>query len=187
MQKSNYKDDLKKVIDSKQLVEIDLSLTGKLDHFIAYILDANDDFLTVARISNDLTVQGVTICRMSDVETIQTETGFVKDLSKGITDDSLLKKVKVETEKVKNLTFGGFISAFENTKTIIEITTQDDENFTGRIVNNDNKRFLILDEYFPGDHGRFARTYINPAIITSFTVGGTWLETITRSVADQNL
>jgi hypothetical protein len=185
MKNFDFQTDLKRVIDSKLLVEINLGLGGNLNHVVAYIINANDDYLTFARISNDATLQGVTICLMRDIESIQTETKFIKELMKDITDDSLYQRVKKDIDKIKDFTFLGFISAFEATNTIIDITSEN-ESYTGRVFAHDDK-ILVIDEYYAEDDGRFARSYINPSIITSITVGGTWLKIIARSLADKGI
>ncbi|MDQ3008165.1 MAG: hypothetical protein M3Q81_01060 [bacterium] len=185
MKKFNYNDELRDIIDTKRLVEINLGLSSPLDHCIAYLLDANDDYLTFARISNDIALQGITICRMDDMEAIEADTGFINELQKGITNNSLHTEVSDDIKGVKEFSFKGFISAFEATKTIIDITSEN-RSFTGRLAGYD-KKILAIDEYYAEDNKRFSRTYINPANITAITVSGTWLKIISRSLTDNNI
>jgi len=184
MKKFNYKDELKKMIDGKQLVEV--NFRGDTEHAVAYIMDVNDDYLTFARISNDATLQGVIICLTRDLESIQVETNFINELSKYVADDSIHGEALEILEKVREFSFEGIISAFEGTETLIEVTTVDNDNFSGKVIALDDTA-LVLDEYYPQDHGRFARTYLNPSLFLRVTVGGTWLKIISRSIADKNL
>ena len=180
-----FQDEVQKIIDAKKLVEVDLLLGGKFDHFIAFLIHVNDDYLTFARVSNDVTLQGVTICRMESLESIQTETGFVRELRKSLPDDTLFKESLKEVQLVKDFTFQGFTSAFVDTDRVLDVTSEN-EGFTGKVIAYDES-ILLLDEYYAEDEERFARTYINPAIITTITVGGTWLKLIERSLAAKAL
>jgi hypothetical protein len=184
MKKFNYKDELKKMITTKQLVEVNLRGDGA--HAVAYIMDASDEYLTFARISNEAVLQGVMICLTRDLESIQIETKFISELAKDIKDDSLHQEAAKILKDVKKFSFKGIASAFEGTETLIEVTTVDKDNFSGKVIALDDDA-LLLDEYYPQDHGRFARTYLNPSVFRCITVGGTWLKITSRSIADKNL
>ena len=184
MKKFDYQDELKKIIDTKQLVEV--NLRGDTEHAVAYIIDINDEYLTFARIGNDATLQGVIICLTNNLESIQVETNFINELSKDIRDDSLHTEALKIIEGVKKFSFKGVVSTFEGTETLIEVTTVDNENYSGKVIALDD-RAMVFDEYYPQDHGRFARTYLNPSLFSRVTIGGTWLKIISRSVADKNL
>ncbi len=179
MKKFNYKDELKKFIDSKQLVEV--NFRGDKEHAVAYIMDANDEYLTFARISNDASLQGVIICLTRDLESIQVETKFIDELSKDIGDDSLHNEALKALENVKKFSFEGIVSAFVGTETLIEVTTVDNDNYSGKVIALDATA-MVLDEYYPQDPGRFARTYLNPSLLLRVTVGGTWLKITSRSL-----
>ncbi|MDQ3008642.1 MAG: hypothetical protein M3Q81_03525 [bacterium] len=79
------------------------------------------------------------------------------------------------TKDVKKFTF-------EGTETLIEVTTVDNANRSGKVIAMDDT-IIALDEHYPQDPGRFARTYIYPSQILCITVGGTWLNIIARSIA----
>lgn len=183
MKKFNFQEELKRLIESKQLVELNLNLEGKLGHGVGYIIDANEEYITFARVTNDATLEGVTICLTQGIESIETETNFTKELAKDITNDALYQEAIKNVEKVKKFSFLGFVSAFENTPAIVDISSEN-QNYTGRIIDHDDE-MLVIDEYFAEDFGRFSRSYINPSIITSITVGGTWLKIIARSLSDK--
>ncbi len=180
----NYNDELQKMITSKQLVEFNLH--GDTEHSVSYILNANDEYVTFAKITNDATLQGVIICLTSSLESIQIETRFIGELVKDIQDDSVHQEAVNILKDVKTFSFEGISSAFAGTDTMLEVTTEDNVNFTGKVIALDDTA-LVLDEYYSQDDGRFARTYLNPSQISRITVGGTWLKIITRSVADKNL
>jgi hypothetical protein len=183
MKKFNYRDELKKIIASKQLVEVNFRHDS--EHAVSYILNANDEYLTFARISNSATLQGVITCLTRDLESIQVGTTFITELSKDIQDDSLHTEASKLLENVKKFSFEGIVSAFEGTDTIIEVTTVDNDNFSGKVIALDD-RAMVLDEYYPQDPGRFARTYLNPSLLLRVTVGGPWLKIISRSITNTN-
>lgn len=185
MNKFDFQSELKTIIDKRQLVEIDLNMNGKLDHFIAYLIDVNEDYITFARISNDLALQGVTMCLLTNVQDIQVETKFVAELRKGISDDSLNEEAKKEVENVREFTFKGFFTAFEGTETLIDINLEG-AGFTGRVVGIDDS-VVAVDEYYAEESTRFSRTFINPLTLVSVTVGGTWLKIIARSLVEKNV
>lgn len=186
MKNFDFQNELKKIINGKQIIEVDLNHNShELSHVKGYIVDTNDDYLIIARITNDLTLDGVTIYRMEDVESIQVETSFLKELNKGIVDDSLYQEAVEYTKDVKKISFRDFITAFEGSKTLIDVTTESGSH-TGRVFAHDEK-ILVIDEYYVEDDGRFARSYINPKVITSITVGGAWLKIIQRSLADKKI
>ncbi len=183
MKKFNYKDELNRIISSKQLVEV--NFRGDGEHAVAYLMGANDEYITFARINNDANLQGVITCLSRDLESIQLETNFIYELSKFINGDTLYKEAASILKDVKKFSFEGIVSAFVDTQMPIEVTTVDNDNFSGRVVGFDEMA-MVIDEYYPQDHGRFARTYLNPSLIRCITVGGAWLKIISRSIEDKS-
>ncbi|MEP7167560.1 MAG: hypothetical protein ABI758_06720 [Candidatus Woesebacteria bacterium] len=184
MKKFNYQDKLQEIIARRELVEV--NLRADTDHAVAFIMDANDEYLTFARISNDASLIGVVICLTSDLESIQVETTFIGELAKFIDAESLHNDALKVLEHVKKFSFEGVVSSCVDSEMVIEITTSDNQNFSGRIIALDHQA-MVIDEYYPQDHGRFARTYLNPSIISRITMGGTWQKIISRSISDKNL
>lgn len=180
----DYQDELKKLITAKQLVEV--SLIGAPTYKVAYLLSANDDYLTFAEISSSATFSGVILCRMNQVDWISSESLYVDELSKQITDESLYKQATDNIKNFKKFTPSGFITAFAGTSTIIELTDEDENVFAGRIVGH-GEQHLLVDEYYAENQQRFARKYFNIANISRMAVDVPWLRTISRSLADKNL
>jgi hypothetical protein len=183
MKQFDYQAELKKIIETKQLVEVDIDGPG---HGVAYILNANDEYLTFAKINNNAALDGVIICPMTDVNYVQTDTTFISELAKHITGKDLHQQAIKVVDGIKEFTFEGFISGLENTRTIIEFTDKDEDSFSGRILGH-NDKIIVVDEYYTEDSGRFARSYVNRATISRIVVASPWLNIITRSLADKNL
>lgn len=180
MNKFSYQNALKEIIDNRQLVEI--NVRDDDERSTAYLLDINDEYLVFARVTNDATLGGVTICLVSDLESIQTQTRFAEALSTLVKSDSLLKEAQQYLKSVKKTSFKDFVSAFKDDQALVDVKTIDSA-FTGRIIDFDNQ-ILVLDEFYIEESVSFARTYLNPSTITSITVGGSWLNVVSRSLSE---
>ena len=82
MQQFDYQAELKKIIDGKQLVEV--YLHDAPTYKVAYILSANNEYLTFAEVSSSATFSGVIICHLSDVDSVRAETPYLGELAKQI-------------------------------------------------------------------------------------------------------
>jgi hypothetical protein len=185
MQTFNFQTQLQELISERQLLEINFNLLEGLSHLKGYLLDVNDEYLLMASITNDLTLQGVTMCLRKDVISFQIETNFLMELQKGLTDDEVFQQAIAFTKKINATSFLGFISALECSPTLVTIVTET-ESYTGRVISHDDE-MLVLDEYYAEDTGRFARTFLNPSHIISITTGGAWLGIIERSLQDKQI
>jgi len=184
MQQFDYQAELKKIIDGKQLVEV--YLHDAPTYKVAYILSANNEYLTFAEVSSSATFSGVIICHLSDVDSVRAETPYLGELAKQIKDNFIYEQALRDTEGVKEFTFKGFVLAFENTNNIVELTLGNDDTVAGRIVAQDDK-VIALDEYTAENDRRLARTYFNKDVVVRLAIDVPWLRTISRSLADKNL
>ncbi|MBI1872237.1 hypothetical protein HYS10_02330 [Candidatus Collierbacteria bacterium] len=184
MKKFDFQTELKRIIDSRQLVEVNLH--GAPTYLVAYILSANDKYLTFAVVSSSATLTGVTICHMVDVDSISIETIYLSELAKQISDDSIYQQALKDVQNIKEFTFDGFASGLENTKTLVEITTDNDDNISGRIAGHSDD-ILILDEYSSESDRRIRRTYFNRETIVRISLDVAWIRTISRSLDDKNI
>lgn len=184
MDQINYFSELKKIADSKQLVEINLH--GAPTFKVGYILGSNEDFLTFAEVHSSAAYAGTIICRMEDIESIKTETLYLAELVKRIKDDSIYSQAIEDTKNIKDNTFDGFIASFISTDTIVEVTNTNEETYAGRLVGHDSD-VLVLDEYYSEYPKRLAHTYLNKAYISRLAISVPWLITISRSLVDKNL
>lgn len=180
----NYQSELQKIIDGKQLVEVNLH--GAPTYLVAYILSANDEFLTLGVVSSSATFTGVTICRTDDVDSISVESIYLSELVKQISANSIYEQAIDDIKDITELTFDGFAAGLEGTKTLVEITTDNDDNIAGRIVSH-NDNVLVLDEYSSESDRRLRRTYFNRNTIVRMSIDVAWIRTIARSLADKNL
>lgn len=184
MKKFDYQKELQRIIADKQLVEINLSEAPTFK--VAYILNANENYITYAEISSSATFSGVTICRTEDIDYISVNTIYLSELSKQITDNSLYQQAQQNVKSIEVFTPSGFISALEGTKTIVELTTENEVTIAGRITGHD-KNTLVLDEYSSESDRCIARSYFNVRIIVRISLDVPWIRTISRSLEDKNL
>lgn len=184
MKNFDYSAELKKIIEGKQLVEVHLQ--GAPSFKVAYLLAANNDYLTFAEVSSSATFAGVIMCWMEDVDAIKVETIYLSELSKQIPDGSIHAKARELIKGMKSGTFDEFFASLEKSQTIAEITYENEDTLAGRVMGQTDS-ILVLDEYYAENDRRFARSYINKDIILRVAVDLTWLRTITNSLVDKKL
>jgi hypothetical protein len=184
MQTFHFKSELQEIISNKKLVEI--TLDGAPTYKVAYILAANDDYLTFAEVSSSASFSGVSMCRTKDINIISVDTIYLSELVKLIPGESLYLQALKNVENVTDFTPSGLITAVEGTKTLVELTTIDEEVIAGRIINHDDE-IIVLDEYSSESDRRIAHSYYRVAHIIRISLDVPWVRTITRSLADKNL
>lgn len=177
----SYIDELKKIITTKQLVEVNVHGDG--EHLVAYLLAANEEYLLFSQVTNDATFGGTTLRLTRDIESIQVETQFIKELSKDIDDDSLYQQAMKSIHGLKELSFEGIAELFEDSDTIISIKTVNDTLIAGKVIAHDDD-ILVIDEYYLQERERVARTYLNPSQIQYITIGSAWLQITQRAITD---
>lgn len=184
MKKFDFTSKFNNITKNKELVEI--SLHGAPTFKVAYVLGAAKEHLLFAEINSSALPNGITICQTSDIDFIALDTVYTSELVKRIEGASLFDQAVKEAKPIKKYTFEGFISAFENTKTIVEITTDEEVVYAGRIIGHDDK-VLVLDEYSTESDKCLGHLYFNRSIISRLSIDVPWLRTIERSLADKNL
>lgn len=184
MNEFSFQNELKNIVDSRQLVE--MVLDGEPDYRVVYFLSADENFVTFAEINSAAGYVGVSICRMADITSISVDTIYLSELTKQIQGDSLYLQAKKAVESIETFTPSGFISALEDTKTVVELTTHARESIAGRIVGHDDT-VLVLDEYSSESDRRIARTYFRFPEIVRIAVDVPWLRTISQSLLNKNL
>lgn len=184
MKQFNIQNELKKIIDSKQLIEIDLR--GIEELIYAYLLKSNEEYLTLAVINANGMFSGVTICRMEDINLISTESNFINEMAKLVESDSVYLQSLKEIEDIEEFTFIGFVSYLEETKSVAAVTRDNQENIEGRIAGFDDM-FMVIDEYAAGKDKKIARTYFPFSDITRISVGTILLKSTSKYLAENNL
>ncbi len=178
MQKFSFQAELQKIISSKQLAEI--RFQSKPDLFnVAYILSANEVYLTLAEIDPKAHFDGVCIYQVSDLSSIKVDTEYLKKFGKKIKDDGIYQRAIQGISTVKEFTFQGFISAFENTDTYVEILCGRQDTPAGKIVGHD-EAVIVLDEISGKKQTSFTKTYIVRSTITRLSVDVPWVNKITQ-------
>lgn len=185
MKKFNYKDELKKIIENKQLTQV--YLNGEPNQFkVAYIIDANSDYLTLGEINDNTSLDGVGIYRIRDIALLKVDTVYLNEFIKQINHDSLYKQISSDLVGIKKFTIEGFVSVFENTNTVVEILTEDANALVGRIIAHDDEA-VVLAEFKAEVDRSMGRTYVNFDMIARIAVDIPYLRVISKSLTDKNL
>lgn len=180
----DYQAELQKMIENKQLVEV--SFYGAPTFKVAYLLNVNEEYLTFAEVSSSATFSGVILCRMNSIDWIASEAIYLDELSKRITDDSMYQQAQENIKSIKKFTPSGFLSAFAETQTIVELTDEDENIIAGRIIGY-GKQHVLIDEYASEHHERVARKYVDVVGIARIAIDVPWLRTIALFLADRGL
>ena len=111
---------------------------------------------------------------------------YLSEFEKQLPDTSIYDQAMHYIESITAFTFDGFAESLENSKTLVEITTQGDNNYAGRIAGHSDD-ILVLDEYTTESDKRLKRTYFNRETIERISLGVAWVRTIERFLADKNI
>lgn len=183
MKKSNNLNEFKKIIDEKQLVKI---FFGHNDtYYVSYILNANEKYITIANVSPTGDFQGVDINLFDNIDKIETKTDYLNEMNKHI-DKSAYKQALKKTENINTFSFEGFVSAYLNTKTLMEVEVNNCANLLGR-VSVVGESVLIFDEYSLGIDHRTSHTIVHPSNITTISIGTESLATLSQYLESINI
>lgn len=183
MQQFSYQAELKKIVESKQLVEISFSHEQDI---VAYILRASDEFITIAEVSASTTLLAVSTYRLSEVELIKTESLYLDRFSPQVTDDSLYQRAQAAIAAVEDCSFDSFLKAFVHTEGFVEVIKENGDSLQGRVLEYDDK-VILLEEYYTQSDRRFARSYINRNLVYCLAVDTPRLRILTKSLAGKRL
>lgn len=185
MQTFNLQIEFKKIVETKQFIQVHLHDTPN-EFKVAYIIGVSDGYLALAEINDSGVLDGVTVLRSDMVETIKVATIYLSELMKKIDRNSLDKQVAESIRRIKKFSFEGFVSGLENTNTIVEILYENGYILTGRIIGHSDES-LVLDEYRSECDRLFARCYINFEAIAQISFNIPYLEILSQSLADKKL
>lgn len=175
MDKFNYIDELKKIATNKQLVEVRY-VDRPHEFHVAYILDANEEYLTLAEIDQECNFDSITIYRAESIRSIKTETSYLKKLAMKVSPGVYEKALK-NIENLKTFSFEGFCAAFEGTNTLVEVACVNEDTLTGKIVGYD-KEGLALNEYDGKQVGVVGYALVSFPTIDWLSVDTPWLRNI---------
>ncbi|SRR3989344_3589862 len=184
MKQFDYQAELKKIIDGKQLVQVNLK-SDQGQFKVAYIINADNKYLTLIELANDATPFGVSVRLLEDIEMFKVESIYLGEFVKHVSDEFYRLGLK-SLENVKQFTFEGFASALEKTNKVAEILTENGDSVIGRVVGHDDG-VLAFDEYLEDSEGRLARCYIKFDNIIQISIDIPHLKILARSLADKNL
>lgn len=163
----NFQKELQNIIESKQLIEVDLPADKGV---VAYVLRASDDFITIAEVSASMTLLAVSMYRLSDVELIRVDSIYLSKLVKQLPDDSLYQKATQIIEKMQGCSFDSFFETFAGKETLVELLKENGESLQGKIVNYSDT-MITFEEYYTQYDSRFSRTFVSRNIINCIAIG----------------
>jgi hypothetical protein len=184
MKTFNVQHELSQIIESKQLVEIDLEGVDQLIY--AYILKANEEYITIAVINLNGMLTGVTMCRFTDVNLFSTGNNYSNELTKLIDADSIYRQTDTAIEKIDRFTFEGIAAYLEDSRTVAMVTRDNQENIVGRLAGFDDE-YIVIDEYVGGRNSKLARTYFPITDISQITISTALLNATNNFLAENNI
>lgn len=170
--------------DRQELV--DVFLKDQSDMIIAYVLDSNDDFLTLAPITSTYSFGGAMMCRWVDIDSICAQTAINRQLTARIKDKAIFQQAQDKIKKLDSFSFEGLAKTLEGSQDLIRVAIASDVTIDGRIAGFDDQ-LMMLDEYALGRDVRTARTYININSITRMVVGMPMLDLVGEYLAGHKL
>jgi hypothetical protein len=182
MKKFNDLSEFKKIINQKQLVRIYFG--NDMSCYDGYILNVNEEYITIATITPTGNFQSVEIHLFDDFNSIDTKTNYLNEMVKHI-DETVYKQALEIIKNIKTFSFEGFERAFLSSKTPIQITINDDEFFEGRV--SAVGEVLFLDEYAIGSNLCISNTIIHPSHITKISVGLPLLQSLAHYLDDMGI
>lgn len=177
-------EDLQKTKEARELVEI--FLNGVPTMKVAFLLHVSPEYLTFIEVSPEATLDGVTVCKGEDIDSISTDTIYLREFSKFHSLDEVYQQGLQSMSGVKEHTFDGMYAYLEQTAVVTQITTYSEETVTCRIVGRTDN-ILIFDEYAVENKERIARTYFDSDKISRVTIELPRLRLISRFLAENNL
>lgn len=179
MKNFNFQTELQKIIEKKQLVAVRFKRTPE-EFKVVYLLDANDEFTTIAEIDNRGELDGVCMYHSDEINSVSTYSQYLSKLEKKI-DPSTLKRVLSTIENVKEFSFTGLASAIENTDTLVEVEYENGFRPVGKITGHDEQA-LFLTEFDDESKEPLAHFLIKFSAITCMSLDIPYMRDIVASL-----
>ncbi len=178
MSSFNYITEIQKIIDSKELVEVRVySNPGMFN--VAYVLGANQEFLVLAEIDPKAHLDGVCVYQMDNVISIKQNTPYLAKFSQKISGTAQYDQAYKDFEALSDLTFEGFISAFEGKDTLVEVLCDGGETVAGKIFAHD-EHILVLSELDSKKGTTDGTTYLNKDSIIRLSTDVPWVNKLIK-------
>jgi len=143
MNNFNFQNELQKLVESKKLIAVRFRSVPE-EFKVAYILNANSEFTTIAEITDTGGLDGVSIYPSDEISSLGFKTEYLDELETKV-DPSTLNRALANTATVKDFSFKGFAAAFANTDTLVEVEYETDFRPFGKITGYDDEG-LYLEE-----------------------------------------
>lgn len=178
MQKFHFQNEISKLVENKTLTAVRFKKTPG-EFKVAYLIDVNTEFTTLAEIDERGELDGVCMYRSEEISSFSTHTQYMSKLEEKI-DSSLLEHALEKIEKVKEFNFRGFAKAFENTDTLVEVEYQTNFGPAGKIIGYDEEALLLheLDEH----DGVISHALIKFSSITCMSIDIPYMRVIVASL-----
>lgn len=183
MKEFNYKAELDQIIEGKQLIELRVYDVQKTFN-VAYVLNSNEKYLTVAEINPKKQLDGVCIHLQADICSIKVDTPYLKQFVEKIDPEFLYERALKDIEQIGTFSFEGFVSAFEKTNTLVEILFENGNGITGKVIDH-SREVVVLDEFEKKYADSTGHSYNNFSSITRISVDIPYLNEIAKKIALQ--
>lgn len=170
----NYKNDIQQFIKTKELVEF--GLKGESTFGQGYILNYNDDFITIAAVNTSYRYAGTSIFRTEKIDYLSTDTSYLREFEKRVNADEVYEEAQRAISAVTEFTFDGFIASLEGSDTYLEIVT-DQDSFVCKVVGHD-ENVVAVDEYSQNNTQRIAHSYYPLARITAIVLNSSYAQLV---------
>lgn len=113
------------------------------------------------------------------------ESLYLIELAKSCDIGAIYNQALEHLSKINEFTFDGFADGLQGSNNLVEVTTYNEDNYSGKIVSYSDD-IIALDEYSTDTNRRLKRTYFNRETIARISVGVPWIKTIARSLVEKN-
>lgn len=143
MKTFSFQDELQKIIDGKELTAVRFYVTPE-EFKVAFVLHSDQEFTTLAEINELGEFDGVCMYRTEIICSWSTDTPYLNKLKKILNPSALDQAVK-DISPVKEFTFHGFVAAFENTNTLVEVAYKGNFKPAGKIIGHDEHALALVE------------------------------------------
>lgn len=179
MKAFSFKSEIKKIIDTHQLTAV--RFVNAPDEFrVAYIINANPHFTTLAEITNKGKFDGISMYLTSEISSLSTNTPYIDQLAQKVEASVLIDVLKI-VNPVKEFSFTGVAAVFKGSDTLIEVEYETDFRPIGKIGGYDDQA-LLLFEYHEKHRGPIAHLLIKFSAITRMSIGIPYMRNIDASL-----
>lgn len=171
-------------IDDKKLVQI-WNRENPQDYSIAYVVNFDDNYLTLAEISTAGIYMGIIVCHLDEINSFETDSLYLAALSKSISVSNVYQQIEKHLSIVKNWTFNGILNDLKGSETLIGLIAIND-TYAGRVIDVSGE-VVILDKYECENNRCVGRVYLKTNDLIEINLYRPWLNVIQSALTEYNI